>query len=53
MLRGGLTFAAADARPFVGPGLKALGLCKRPHVRYSGVCRPRAAERMIRWAART
>ena len=37
-------FAAADARPYAGPGLKALVLANR----YAGAWRPLAAERMIR-----
>src|SRR5437867_12754387 len=46
-------FAAAAARPYAGPGLKPLVLCKLSRVTYAGAWRPLAAERMIRWADRT
>ena len=42
-------FAAADERPYAGPALKRLVLCKLRRVSYAGMCRPLAAERKIRW----
>ena len=40
-------FAAADERPYAGPALKRLVLCKPQRFRYVGAWRPLAAERKI------